>query len=331
MKSLYKAFLSLSVMVGMLVFMQACKPSIPSQYLSKDEMEDILYEFHIAEAISRENVGMRQNGDMISYREAIFKKHGITAADFDSSMVYYMRHTKLMHDIYVKLGDRLTSEAKSLGVDVNNMNQFGDVASGDTANIWKDASALVLSTYQPYNHYSFEIPVDTAFHKGDKLILDFESQFLYQDGIRDGIAMLAVTFKNDSVASNYVRISSSQHYTTQVEDRDSLGIKRVKGYFLLNQGDFSAGSSSSTTLKMLFVEHIKLIRMHSKELDIHQNASGSGDSISSNGPGNVSTPSVQLDASLRPSLPGGGPQQVLSSPSGRPLPPNRLRQVEVKR
>lgn len=56
-----------------LVFLQACKPSIPSQYLSKDEMEDILYEFHIAEAMAHENYDAQQKGDMIAYREAIFK------------------------------------------------------------------------------------------------------------------------------------------------------------------------------------------------------------------------------------------------------------------
>lgn len=316
----------MSFLVIALVFLQACKPSIPSQYLSKDEMEDILYEFHIAEAMAHENYDAQQKGDMIAYREAIFKKHDITQADFDSSMVYYMRHTKLMHDIYVKLGDRLTAEAKSLGVDVNNMNQYGDVASGDTTNVWKDASALVLSTYQPYNYHSFEIPVDTAFHKGDKLILDFESQFLYQDGMRDGIAMLAITLKNDSVISNTIRITSSQHYMTELEDRDSIGIKSVKGYFLLNRGDFVSGSSSSTTLKLMFIENIKLVRMHARKPVTPENPSASGDSASTHSPNNAG---VNPDASMAPTPPGG-PRPVLSSPTGRPLPPNRLEKIQVE-
>ncbi len=32
-------------------------------------------------------------------------------------------------------------------------------------------------------------------------MLDFDSQFIYQDGIRDGLALLAVQFGNDSIAS----------------------------------------------------------------------------------------------------------------------------------
>ena len=142
----------------------------------------------------------------------------------------------------------------------------------DTANIWKGPSAMVLSTYKPYNYYSFEVPVDTSFHKGDKLMLNFQAQFLFQEGMRDGVAMLAVTFKNDSVAYNNSRMSSSQSYSIQVEDRDSLGIKSVKGYFLLNVGDFS-GAASYTTMKLMFVHHIKLVKLRMKPQPIgNQNA-----------------------------------------------------------
>ena len=59
-------------------------------------------------------------------------------------------------------------------------------------------------------------------------MLDFESHFIYQDGIRDGLAVLAVQFSNDSIASQVVHVQSSQHYSMQVEDRDTLGIKFEK-------------------------------------------------------------------------------------------------------
>lgn len=327
MKSLYRAFMGLLLTVCLVVSVQSCKPSIPSQYLSEGKMEDVLYDIHIAQAMSGVNGG-GDNADMIAYREAVFKKHGITSADFDSSMVYYMRHTKLLHDIYEKLGDRLTAEAQSLGIDVSNMNQFGDVASGDTTNVWKDAQSMVFSTNTPFNYHSFEVPVDTGYHKGDKLILDFEAQFLFQDGMRDGIAMLAVTFQNDSVASSYVRMTSSQHYTTQVEDRDSLGIKSIKGYFLLNKGDFSMNSASMTTLKMMFLQHIKLIRMHASQKPVSTPAPDDNASPSTSAPATMSA-SPSQPAAVPP--PSNGPRPVLSAPMTRPLPaPDKLQKVELK-
>lgn len=307
MKSLNKAFLGLSLLVCLLASLQSCKPSIPSQYLSKGEMESILYDFHLAEAMANVNGGLDGNTDMISYREAVFKKHGVTSAEFDSSMVYYTRHTKLLHDIYVKLGERLTAEAQAMGADVN-LGQYGDISSGDTSNVWNGARSLVFTPHKPFNYYSFSVPVDTSYHKGDQLILDFDSQFLFQDGMRDGVAVLAVTFGNDSVASSNARMSGSQHYTLRVEDRDSLGIKSIKGYFLLNSGDFGSGNSSSTTLKLMFVQNIKLVRLHSVAKKEKPAVSPSPTDSSS-----------QSDE----------PQPVLSAPSGRPIPP-RIERIRVK-
>lgn len=265
MKSLYQVLVSAVFVVGMSIFLQSCKPSIPSKYLSQGKVTDILYDIHIAEAMSSEESNGMERGTMISYREAVLKKHGVTSAEFDSSMVFYMRHTKMMHDIYTDLSDRLTAEAQSLGADVNDLNRFGNISSGDTTDVWNGARGFVLSANKPFNYSDFTIPVDTSYQKGDKLMLDFDVQFIYQDGMRDGVVMLAVTFKNDSVSSTNVRLTNSQHYSLQIEDNDSLGIKSIKGYFLLNDGDFFSGSTSVTTLKLMFVQNVKFVRLHPRK------------------------------------------------------------------
>ena len=312
MKSLSRAFLWLCAVACWMTCLQSCKPSIPSQYLSKGEMEDILYDFHVAEAMANTTYDGSENADMIAYKEAVLKKYGVTPAEFDSSMVYYMRHTQLLHDVYVKIGDRLTAEAKSLGADVSEMGRFGDVASGDTANVWKGARSFVLSTNKPFNYQAFSVPVDSGFHKGDQLMLDFETQFIYQDGMRDGIAMLAVTFSNDSVASSYMRMSGSQHYSIQVEDRDSLGIKSIKGYFLLNDGDFNSGASSLTTLKLMFIQQIRLVRLHPRRSPMTTTVP--------NGPG-VPSSGVPRGTTMGGDTTGNAVRPQLASPSTAPVAP----------
>lgn len=313
---LRKAFCCMVWFVILSMALVACKPSIPSKYLSKSEMADVLYDLHIAEAMA--SMDAKDTAAMVTYREAVLKKHDVSLADFDSSMVYYMRHTKLMHEVYQELSDRLADEAQSLGADVNENNRFGAVAMGDTANVWNGPSALVFSTDAAFNHYSFDIPVDTAFHKGDKLILDFESQFIYQDGMRDGIAYLAITFKNDSVATTNMHITSSQHYNLTLEDRDSLGIKSVKGYFLLNSGDFSSGGSSQTTLKLMFIHHIRLVRMHPAKKTVEKSDDQSADSA-----GKPRRPLPSPDPNM--------PRPNLSAPDKSALPPDKVEKLEVSR
>ena len=245
-----------------------CKPGTPSGILSKGKMTDVLYDYHLALAMSQ-TVGQQNGAQAVMYKDAVLRKYNITQAEFDSSMVYYMRHTEQLHSIYQDLCDRIDAEAVSLGANASDMNRFGDLSSsGDTTNIWKGARSLAFMPCKPLNYYNFEIPADSSFHKGDCIMLDFDSQFIYQDGIRDGLVVLAIEFDNDSIASQLVHVQSSQHYSMQIEDSQRLGIKKVKGYFLLNPGDFNDEGSSSTTLKLMFLEHIKMIKMHKKQANV---------------------------------------------------------------
>ena len=89
-----KAFLYLCWIVTFCAAFASCKPSLPRDVLSKGKMTDILFDYHIALAMAQnEDGGSEKNS--LAYREAVLKKHDVTSADFDSSMVYYMRHTEL--------------------------------------------------------------------------------------------------------------------------------------------------------------------------------------------------------------------------------------------
>lgn len=257
-----KLMICLVAVMALLFCVSSCKPSLPSGVLSKGKMTDILYDYHLALAMAH----MDDNGDKgqsLAYREAVLRKHDVTSAEFDSSMVYYMRHTELLEDVYKDLTDRYNNEITAMGGSAKEGGEFANLsATGDTANVWNLAASMVFMPVQPFNSTSFDIKVDSTFHKGDRLMLDFDAQFIYQDGMRNGVAMLAVQFGNDSIAQRTIMIQSSQHYSVELSDADSLGIKSVKGYFMLMNGDDGTGVSSQTTLKLMFLEHIKLIRMH---------------------------------------------------------------------
>lgn len=259
--SLRFAFLFMMVF-AIAPFFQSCKPSLPSDVLSEGKMEEILYDYHLTQAAAEtERIS---SSDMYAYRLAVLRKHGVTQAQFDSSMVYYTRHTELLQKVYENLYDRLNKEAVSLGATVTELEKFGEQsAKGDTANIWNGARAMVLPAIDPFNYYSFSMAADTSFHKGDRFLLEFDTKFLMQDGMRNGVALLAIQFANDSVTSQMVRPQNSQHYSLMVEDRDSLGIKKVSGYMMFNNpGD---PSDSKTTLKLMIIQNIRLIKMHVRD------------------------------------------------------------------
>lgn len=321
-----KLMICLVAVMALLFCVSSCKPSLPSGVLSKGKMTDILYDYHLALAMAH----MDDNGDKgqsLAYREAVLRKHDVTSAEFDSSMVYYMRHTELLEDVYKDLTDRYNNEITAMGGSAKEGGEFANLsATGDTANVWNLAASMVFMPVKPFNSTSFDIKVDSTFHKGDRLMLDFDAQFIYQDGMRNGVAMLAVQFGNDSIAQRTIMIQSTQHYSVELSDADSLGIKSVKGYFMLMNDDNGTGVSSQTTLKLMFLEHIKLIRMHPQKpvaAPTGSAASASSDSLRKDSASSSSSSSGEKPGEQTFEMSSQKPVHPIRMPDGKPLKPLR--------
>lgn len=321
-----KLMICLVAVMALLFCVSSCKPSLPSGVLSKGKMTDILYDYHLALAMAH----MDDNGDKgqsLAYREAVLRKHDVTSAEFDSSMVYYMRHTELLEDVYKDLTDRYNNEITAMGGSAKEGGEFANLsATGDTANVWNLATSMVFMPVKPFNSTSFDIKVDSTFHKGDRLMLDFDAQFIYQDGMRNGVAMLAVQFGNDSIAQRTIMIQSTQHYSVELSDDDSLGIKSVKGYFMLMNDDNGTGVSSQTTLKLMFLEHIKLIRMHPQKpvaAPAGSASSASSDSLRKDSASSASSSSGEKPGEQTFEMSSQKPVHPIRMPDGKPLRPLR--------
>ena len=321
-----KLMICLVAVMALLFCVSSCKPSLPSGVLSKGKMTDILYDYHLALAMAH----MDDNGDKgqsLAYREAVLRKHDVTSAEFDSSMVYYMRHTELLEDVYKDLADRYNNEITAMGGSAKEGGEFANLsATGDTANVWNLAASMVFMPVKPFNSTSFDIKVDSTFHKGDRLMLDFDAQFIYQDGMRNGVAMLAVQFGNDSIAQRTIMIQSTQHYSVELSDADSLGVKSVKGYFMLMNDDNGTGVSSQTTLKLMFLEHIKLIRMHPQKpvaSPAGSSSSASSDSLRKDSASSSSSSSGEKPGEQTFEMSSQKPVHPIRMPDGKPLKPLR--------
>ncbi|MCR5132166.1 MAG: DUF4296 domain-containing protein [Prevotella sp.] len=248
-----------------LLMLAGCKPGVPGKVLSPRKMEAILYDYHVAKAMSDIDEDFNDTLRMSVYRKAILKKHGVTEAEYDSAMVYYMRHTRHLKTIYDHLAERFDADAKAMGAVVGGNAQYTALSvNGDTANIWSADRSIVLTQQPAFNSYSFSMEADSTFRPGDRFVFSFNSNFMFQDGTRDAIASLAIKLANDSVVSRMVRMSSSTDYRIDVSDVGEVGIKSIYGYFVLNRRILGE-PDSRTTIKLLHVGDIKLIRMHQTE------------------------------------------------------------------
>lgn len=257
---------SLFLLFVVAVCVASCKPTIPSKYIQPDQMENILYDYHVAQAYLDNEPGLSTDYNRRYYKLAILKKHGVTEAEFDSSMVYYTRHIDNLHVMYEHISDRLEAAAESLGADVNDLDSYGTVASADTANVWNRERNVLLLSHMPYNVLNYSINADTAFHKGDRMILSFDVQYIYKEGMRNAAAVMSVRFGNDSVASRNIFINSQSHYSMDISDYANRGIKSIGGFFYVDTQENM--DVENNPLQLFFIRNIKLVRLHKKEQEV---------------------------------------------------------------
>ena len=249
-------------MAGIMV---ACTPSVPSDVIQPDEMESILYDYHLAQAMARRTDGKDMGYEVArtKYYQAVLRKHEVTEAEFDSSLVYYYSHVDYLHRIYGHVNERLSDEAKSLGATVGALGTYSQLsATGDTANIWKNATDVMLMPKPTMNRFDFTVETDSTFRRGDSFVFQFLSDYLWQNGTKETVVCIVSEYEGDSISQVSNRVSVAGLTQVHVPANNKKRVKQMRGFIYL--GD---GGDNSNTRKMLFISQMQLIRFHNKMIE----------------------------------------------------------------
>ena len=92
----------------MCVAMMGCRPR---GVLSNREMRDVLYDLHRADgAIQVAGYNYSHDQELSGYYKNVLDKHGITQAEFDSSLVWFTDNPQIFNKIYPKVIERLEAD-----------------------------------------------------------------------------------------------------------------------------------------------------------------------------------------------------------------------------
>lgn len=242
--------------------MVSCKPSVPSEYIQPDDMEDLIYDYHVAQGIAMQQDGSQDYNRRLNF-ELVLKKHGLTQAQFDSSLVYYYTRADRFQEIYKHVQERLNNEAEKYGAAVSEGPIKAASLSGDTADVWKGNRALMLLNDRPYHLYQFAQKADTAYRAGDSFMLSMNTTWLMQQGNRQATVYLAITYANDSTVKQYSTVSSSGNTTLRIPYCKER-VKEIKGFVMCGM---RPSTDDTNSLCVLFVNNIQLFRFHNKIIE----------------------------------------------------------------
>ena len=219
----------------LLLTLAGCKAKTPEGIPSERQMENILYDYQLAQALA----GARS--DSVAYYERyyvglVLEKYGLTAQQFDEAVAYYSGRAEVLGKIYNRINERLADAAPSGGTTENAYAKMLN-AKGDTLNLWHERDTYVLSA-TGQNRMEFSIPVDTAVQAGDRLLFEFTPHWLYREGQKEATICMALHYKGDSVAvvTNQIYSSARQGVTLHVDDKP---LERITG-FVYQQASWSS-------------------------------------------------------------------------------------------
>lgn len=212
----------------------ACKNSVRKYVISENTFVDVLVDMHLADAIALNNNPMYSGFalDSANLYQSVFNNHGVTRAQFDSTISYYSRRPEDFLRIYNKVTNKLKllSEEtleKSLSV--------LELQTNPLELIWKAPEIFSLPEMGKTNRVEISIPIKSpgeyTIEAAIRLFPDDESEnpritayYWYDDKTAAG--------HRDSFPEVAIRRDANQNtYMTSKITTDSR-VTHIKGYIL---------------------------------------------------------------------------------------------------
>ena len=67
-------------MVAAVAMLTSCKPEVPSKYIQPDDMEDLIYDYHVAQGIASQEGSNPEYQKRLAF-ELVLKEHGVTTTE----------------------------------------------------------------------------------------------------------------------------------------------------------------------------------------------------------------------------------------------------------
>lgn len=162
MRKLFYILLSLPILFA------ACGKK--SMVLDKEDMASLMADIHIAEAVVDVNSAMfPTDSSRQALKQTIYKAHGVTSEQVDSSFIWYGYHIEDYMEVY----DRTIEIIKERQRDMLTASSQQVVVAGDSVDIWPMAPKMEFSQRSPSRILTFSIPADSNWRHHDVFSLRF--------------------------------------------------------------------------------------------------------------------------------------------------------------
>lgn len=211
---------------------------VPSGVIGPGKMSEILADVHTAEGVASVDTRIVQGGDSakLALKMAVFKRHGVTSEEFDSSLVWYAHNIDKYIEVYDRTIELLRERSQNVG---SMLVQAAISMAGDSVDVWPASRHLVLTSRLPSMRVGFDLPADENWQRGD--MYSFRTKVA--DGEGTAFDWIYVANYDDSTVEMYETSGTTNHLgwneSTFVTD-STKNLTRLRGFFVPRSEDRSA-------------------------------------------------------------------------------------------
>lgn len=264
----------MALCLAALTWLAACTVKVPSHVIQPDEMEDLLYDYHLMQALAGD-LRSSETYKSKQYEQYVFDKHRVTEAEFDTSLTWYMRHTKELEEIYKNLNRRFTAKKDELAAHIPPYERVVRVSEvGDTVNVWDDFRLARLTTSPIANKLTFTLKPDSNYHARDSFEWKLDALFLGDTSASRAVMAMALLYDKDTVGQSQ-QIDRSGSYALSLAIDSSHQLKEIHGHvYYYNRYREDGGTATSNDslpefrvlpVADLLLSDIAIMRYHRKD------------------------------------------------------------------
>ncbi len=159
---------NIAVLLGLILLLGCTKR--PEGVMAPDKMVEFMVDMHLAEsAISMDVARFREKTTKLELYNDVFLKHGVSKADMDSSLNYYLLHADEYKEIYTRVLERLDEmhlEAEAGKFQDTREFLFADLGGELQNTDYNERDSVVTEIWRMPRNFSL-------LEKGDKSTVDF--------------------------------------------------------------------------------------------------------------------------------------------------------------
>lgn len=229
MTHFFKDIKRIALCLATSAWISACTVEVPSHVIQPKEMENLLYDYHLMQAMAgdlKSSEGYKRK----QYEQYVFDKYNVTEAEFDTSLTWYMRHTKELEAIYKNLNTRYATKKEELAAHIPPYERIERMSeAGDTVDVWDDFRLMRLTTSPISNKMVFKLSPDSNYHQRDSFVWKLNAHFLGDTAVSRAIMGLTIMYDKDTIGQSTL-IDHSGEYALSLACDSSFQLKEIYGH-----------------------------------------------------------------------------------------------------